>query len=131
MEPIRSGALSDHRQVDVLMLSDLRVPGGTSHSVVEEIAALAQAGWSTGLVHMNAVVDAIVRLRADPELRRRLGANGHQVALREHDWNRLSIDFVRVMDAIAAQVCDASPRERDPKPPFPSQDSQRLLEERI
>ena len=47
------GALSNHRQVDVLMLSDLRFPGGTSHSVAEEIAAQAQVGWSTGLVHMN------------------------------------------------------------------------------
>jgi UDP:flavonoid glycosyltransferase YjiC (YdhE family) len=53
MEPIRSGALSNHRPVDVLMLSDLRFPGGTSHSVAEEIAAQAQVGWSTGLVHMN------------------------------------------------------------------------------
>ena len=53
MEPIRSGALSNHRQVDVLMLSDLRFPGGTSHSLAEEIAAQAQVGWSTGLVHMN------------------------------------------------------------------------------
>src|SRR4249920_2016910 len=53
MEPIRSGAVSNHRQVDVLMLSDLRFPGGTSHSVAEEIAAQAQVGWSTGLVHMN------------------------------------------------------------------------------
>ena len=35
------------------MLSDLRFPGGTSHSLAEEIAAQAQAGWSTGLVHMN------------------------------------------------------------------------------
>jgi UDP:flavonoid glycosyltransferase YjiC (YdhE family)/glycosyltransferase involved in cell wall biosynthesis len=36
-----------------LMLSDLRFPGGTSHSLAEEIAAQSQAGWSTGLVHMN------------------------------------------------------------------------------
>jgi glycosyltransferase involved in cell wall biosynthesis len=49
----------------------------------------------------SAVVDAILKLRAEPELRRRLGANGHQVALREHDWNRLSVDFVEVMEAIA------------------------------
>jgi hypothetical protein len=41
------------RQVDVLILSDLRFPGGTSHSVAEEIAAQAQSGWSTGLVQMN------------------------------------------------------------------------------
>jgi glycosyltransferase involved in cell wall biosynthesis len=49
----------------------------------------------------TAVVNAILRLRAEPELRRQLGANGHRMALREHDWNRLSADFVRVMDAFA------------------------------
>ena len=79
----------------------------------------------------SAVVDTIVRLRADPELRWRLAANGHRVALREHDWNQLSIDFVRVIDAIAAQVRDASSRDRDPKRRFPSQDGQRVLEERF
>jgi hypothetical protein len=53
MEPVGSHGLSVQRQVDVLMVSDLRFPGGTSHSVAEEIAAQAQAGWSTGLVHLN------------------------------------------------------------------------------
>jgi glycosyltransferase involved in cell wall biosynthesis len=52
----------------------------------------------------SAVVDAILKLRAEPELRHRLGANGHQVALHEHDWNRLSADFVRIMDALATRV---------------------------
>jgi UDP:flavonoid glycosyltransferase YjiC (YdhE family) len=53
MEPLRSHTLSKDRRVDVLMLSDLRFPGGTSHSIAEEIAAQAQVGWSTGLVHLN------------------------------------------------------------------------------
>jgi glycosyltransferase involved in cell wall biosynthesis len=52
----------------------------------------------------NAVVDAVLKLRAEPWLRRQLGANGHRVALRDHDWNRRSADFVRVMDVIAARV---------------------------
>ena len=50
---MRSFAPSGQRQVDVLMLSDLRFPGGTSHSLAEEIAAQAEAGWSTGLIHLN------------------------------------------------------------------------------
>jgi glycosyltransferase involved in cell wall biosynthesis len=54
----------------------------------------------------SAVVDAILRLRAEPELRRQLGANGHSVALRQYDWNRLSADFVRVMGAIADRLPD-------------------------
>jgi Glycosyltransferase family 28 C-terminal domain len=53
MEPVASRALSASRQVDILLVSDLRFPGGTSHSVAEEIAAQAQGGWSTGLVHLN------------------------------------------------------------------------------
>jgi hypothetical protein len=53
MEPVRSNALSTHRQIDVLMLSDFRFPGLTSHSIAEGIAAQAQAGWSTGLAHIN------------------------------------------------------------------------------
>ncbi|HEY6687592.1 MAG TPA: glycosyltransferase [Propionibacteriaceae bacterium] len=53
MESIGSPALSHRPQVDVLMLSDLRFPGGTSHSLAEEIAAQAEVGWSTGLVHLN------------------------------------------------------------------------------
>jgi hypothetical protein len=49
------GMSADH-QVDVLMVSDLRFPGGTSHSVAEEIAVQAQVGWSTGVVHLNGPV---------------------------------------------------------------------------
>jgi glycosyltransferase involved in cell wall biosynthesis len=54
----------------------------------------------------SAVVDAILKLRAEPELRRQMGTNGHKVALREYDWNRLSADFVRVMDAVADRLHD-------------------------
>ena len=56
------------RQVDVLMLSDLRFPGGTSHSLAEEIAAQAQVGWSTGLVHMNGPLVSWLR-RVNPRIR--------------------------------------------------------------
>jgi glycosyltransferase involved in cell wall biosynthesis len=54
----------------------------------------------------SAVVDAILKLRAEPGLRHQLGANGHRVALRDHDWNRLSADFVRVMHGVASRVRD-------------------------
>ena len=53
----------------------------------------------------SAVVDAILRLRAEPALRRQMGVNGHG-ALREHDWNRLSTDFVRIMDGVAKRLRD-------------------------
>lgn len=41
------------RNVDVLMISDLRFSGGTSHSIAEEIGAQFEAGWTTGLTHLN------------------------------------------------------------------------------
>jgi len=47
-----------------------------------------------------------VKLRAEPALRHQLGANGHRVALRDHGWNRLSADFVRVMDGLAGRLRD-------------------------
>src|SRR4029453_11773895 len=53
MEPVGSHGLSAQRQCDVLMVSDFRFPGGTSRSAAEEIAAQAQVGWTTGLVHLN------------------------------------------------------------------------------
>jgi UDP:flavonoid glycosyltransferase YjiC (YdhE family)/glycosyltransferase involved in cell wall biosynthesis len=73
MEPMRSYAQSARRQVDILMVSDLRFPGGTSHSMAEEITAQAQAGWSTGLVHLNGPLLSRVRpvnLRIREQLRR-------------------------------------------------------------
>jgi len=48
--------------------------------------------------------DAILKLLAELELRRQMGANGHKVALREYDWNRLSTEFVRVMNGVAERV---------------------------
>ena len=52
----------------------------------------------------GAVVDAILRLRSDQALRLRLGTNGHRAALRDHDWTRLSSDFVKLMGALVDQV---------------------------
>ena len=54
----------------------------------------------------NAVVEAILKLRVEPELRWQMAANGHKVALRDYDWNRLSADFVRMMNATASQLRD-------------------------
>lgn len=41
------------RDVDVLLVSDLRFPGGTSQSIASEIEALFRAGYRVGLVHLN------------------------------------------------------------------------------
>ena len=52
----------------------------------------------------GAVVEAILKLRAEPELRSQLGGNGHKVAQRDYDWNHLSADFVQVMDRVADRL---------------------------
>lgn len=41
------------RDVDVLLVSDLRFPGGTSHSIAAEVEALHTAGYRVGLAHLN------------------------------------------------------------------------------
>jgi glycosyltransferase involved in cell wall biosynthesis len=69
--------------------------------LASELIRSEKVGYEVPWNDPRAVVDAILRLRADPALRRQLGANGHQVALRDHDWNRQSADFVRIMDAVA------------------------------
>ncbi len=45
--------MSAQASYDVLDVSDLRFPGGTSHSIAEEVIAQTAAGWSTGLIHLN------------------------------------------------------------------------------
>ena len=69
-------------------------------TVVASVAGHLQPGT---LVILEST-DAILKLLAEPELRRQMGANGHKVALREYDWNRLSTEFVRVMDGVAERV---------------------------
>jgi glycosyltransferase involved in cell wall biosynthesis len=74
--------------------------------LASELVRSENVGFEVPWNDPNAVVDAILKLRAEPELRYQMGANGHQVALREHDWNRLSADFVRAIDAVANRQGD-------------------------
>lgn len=41
------------RHFDVIMMSDFRLPGGTTSSNVEEMKAQKRAGLTTGLIHMS------------------------------------------------------------------------------
>ncbi|MFA9429696.1 hypothetical protein [Egicoccus sp. AB-alg2] len=47
------------RHYDVLMVTDCRLPGGTSASVAEEITAQAAGGYRTGLVHVDSSLVAL------------------------------------------------------------------------
>jgi UDP:flavonoid glycosyltransferase YjiC (YdhE family) len=46
---------------DILMVSDLRLPGGTTTSMAEEIRAQASAGYRTVLLHVNSTVSRGLR----------------------------------------------------------------------
>ncbi|WP_091417990.1 glycosyltransferase [Friedmanniella luteola] len=51
---------------------------------------------------VEAVVDAVLRLRADRPLRETLSANGRRAALRDHDWNTThSRAFLELMEKTA------------------------------
>ncbi|WP_197677116.1 hypothetical protein [Friedmanniella luteola] len=64
--------------MDVLDISDLRFPGGTSHSIAEEVRAQRRHGWTTGLVHLNGPL--VTRVTpVNPQIRRLV--DGRQVKL--------------------------------------------------
>ncbi len=66
-------------QFDVVDISDLRFPGGTSHSIAEEIAAQAGAGYRTGLIQLNGPL--VGRVRAVNPLIRRHVTHGNAMLL--------------------------------------------------
>lgn len=66
------------RAVDILDVSDLRFPGGTSHSIAEEISAQAEAGWATGLLQINGPLVAQVR-PVNPMIRAQVRAGRAQL----------------------------------------------------
>jgi glycosyltransferase involved in cell wall biosynthesis len=72
----------------------------------------------------SAVVDVILKLRAEPELRCRMGANGHKVALHQYDWDRLSGYFVGVMNRMANRMRDETSHDSVPNRRLSSQDDQ-------
>jgi glycosyltransferase involved in cell wall biosynthesis len=49
----------------------------------------------------TAAADAVVTLWADPERRRRMGADGHKAALERYDWTTHAEGFVTEMERIA------------------------------
>lgn len=61
----------------------------------------SDAGFVVDFQDAVGVAEALVRLRNDAELRTRFGANGHAVALRDHDWNRDGAAFVRILEGWA------------------------------
>lgn len=61
--------MSGFYEYDVLLASDLRLPGGTTASMAEEIRAQASAGYRTALLHVPSAL-ANLGLGIEPRLRR-------------------------------------------------------------
>ena len=49
----------------------------------------------------DAVVEALLKLRSDAQLRAELGANGRAAVMRDHNWRHLSNEFVDIMNKFA------------------------------
>jgi Glycosyltransferase family 28 C-terminal domain len=105
MEPVGSHGLSAQRQCDVLTVSDFRFPGGTSHSLAEEIAAQAQVGWTIGLVHLNGPLVSRVT-PVNPRIREQIRRGTARLLLGDRPI-RTKVVVVRhpaVLQAAAAQL---------------------------
>ncbi|MDD9205931.1 glycosyltransferase family 4 protein [Georgenia sp. 10Sc9-8] len=63
--------------------------------------AVRGAGIVVPFADPDAAVEAILRLREDPDLAARLGAAGHGVASESYDWAQLSEGFVGTLAALA------------------------------
>lgn len=61
--------MSHHQHFDVVVASDLRLPGGTTASLAEEIRAQAAAGYRTALMHVNSRLSRKFDLGLDARIR--------------------------------------------------------------
>jgi len=69
-------------------------------------AALAEssgAGIVVGHGDVDALLEAVLALRADPERRQAMRVAGHTAALARHDWNRQGREFAEAVEAWAEQ----------------------------
>ncbi|MFL6173264.1 MAG: glycosyltransferase [Marmoricola sp.] len=71
--------------------------------LVESAGAGVVVPFVGGRAEPAAVVEAILRLDAEPEERRALGSRGHAYAREHLDWTRLSQDFLAYLDSLAGQ----------------------------
>lgn len=69
-----------------------------------ELVEAAGVGVVVPFDDVDAVVDAVLTLRANHDLRVRLGRRGRDVAQREHDWARQSCGFVATLADLADQI---------------------------
>jgi hypothetical protein len=108
---------------DVVVVTDLRFPGGTSSSLVDEVTAATNAGYRIGLVHLanprlgralpvhpglRALIDSgrlQLLLPGEPAIAR-LGLVKHPMVFAEWVGGRLPIDVERVLVTIGQVPAD-------------------------
>ena len=76
--------------------------------LARDLVAVAGCGIEVPFDDAEAVADALLDLRADPERRRALGEAGHRYAREHFDWNTLGPAFVRHVTGFATRPKDRS-----------------------
>jgi hypothetical protein len=87
-----------------------------------DLAGSENVGFVVPSDDPSAVVDVILKQRAEPELRCRMGANGHKAALHHDDWDRLSGYFVGIMNSTANRLRHETSHDSVPNRRLSSQD---------
>jgi hypothetical protein len=95
------------RRYDVLIVTDCRLPGGTSASVAEEIVAQAAGGYRTGLVQVDSSLVS-KRLAFNPRIVRCLEEGQADLVLGDQPVEAELV--VLRHPTVAGQVGDAQPR---------------------
>jgi hypothetical protein len=89
--PTARKGVSTTTEVDVLIVSDLRLPGGTMASIAEEVRAQAAPGHRTGLIHVNSRLSRKRDLGIDARLGRCIDEGMATLVLRGNVFARLAV----------------------------------------
>jgi glycosyltransferase involved in cell wall biosynthesis len=67
-------------------------------NVATEIVTETQCGIVVNYKEVDQIRDAIVRLRDDPHLRKRLGENGRKAFLQKYNWSTMEKELFKVYE---------------------------------
>jgi glycosyltransferase involved in cell wall biosynthesis len=69
-------------------------------NVAQEIVNETECGIIVEYDNMEQIREAIITLRDNPELRKRLGANGRKAFLEKYNWNLMEQRLYNVYDSL-------------------------------
>jgi glycosyltransferase involved in cell wall biosynthesis len=88
---------------------------GAEAGGVPDVVSQGRDGLLVGFGRHVELAEAVSRLLADAELRRRLGEAGRRKALDEYTWDAVFGRFARVIDPLLARdACSSSEQHREP-----------------